>query len=224
MNKIISAEKVAELVKKGDTVMIGGFLSCGAPHLLIEEVVKKKVGDLTVICNDSGFAVDSEHNKAGIGKLIVNKLISHVVTSHIGTNKETGNQMNAGETKVTLVPQGTLAEQIRAAGFGLGGILTPTGIGTEVEVGKQKLTIDGKEFLLEKPLKANVALIKGAIVDKKGNIFYNKTERNFNPLMAMAADLVIVEAEKIVEVGEIDPDKVVTSHIFIDYIVDGGNV
>ncbi|MBN1968582.1 MAG: CoA transferase subunit A [Candidatus Delongbacteria bacterium] len=222
MNKIIPASKVAELIKDGDTVMIGGFLSCGTPHKLIDEVLKSGKSNLTVICNDSGFAEDTAHNKAGIGRLIVNKQVSHVMTSHIGTNKETGRQMNNNETKVTLVPQGTLAEQIRAAGCGLGGILTPTGLGTEVEIGKDVLTIDGKKFILEKPLKANVALVKGAVVDKKGNIRYEKTERNFNPLMAMAADIVIVEATKIVEVGEIDPEAVVTSHIFIDYIVEGG--
>lgn len=222
MKKIISPDKVAEFIKDGDTLMIGGFLSCGAPHLLIEKVYEKNIKDLTVICNDTGFSEDSEHNKAGIGKLIVNKQISHVMTSHIGTNRETGHQMNSGETKVTLVPQGTLAEQIRSGGCGLGGVLTPTGLGTEAADGKEILTIDGKEYLLEKSLRGNVALIKGAKVDKKGNIYYSKTARNFNPLMAMSCDTVIVEAEEIVEVGELNPDLVVTSHIFIDYIVDGG--
>ena len=220
MNKFISAEKAAALVKEGDVVMIGGFMSCGAPIRLIDEIVKLGTKDLTVICNDTGFAADSEHNKAGIGSLIVNKQISHLIASHIGTNKETGRQMTSGETKVDLVPQGTLAEQIRAAGFGLGGVLTPTGLKTEVEEGKQKVVVDGKEFLLEKPIKGDVALLKGAIVDKKGNICYSKTEKNFNPLMAMACETVIVEAEKVVEVGEIDPEHVITSHIFVDYIVE----
>ncbi len=221
-DKIISADKAAELVNDGDTLMIGGFLSCGAPHFLIEKLCEQGKKDLTIISNDTGFAADTEHNKAGIGKLIVNKQVSHVITSHIGTNRETGRQMNEGETKVTLVPQGTLAEQIRAEGCGLGGVLTQTGLATEVENGKDKIVIDGKEFLLEKPLRGNVALIHGAIVDKKGNICYSKTARNFNPLMAMACDTVIVEAAKIVEVGEIDPENVVTSRIFVDYIVDGG--
>ena len=221
-SKIISADKAAELVNDGDTLMIGGFLSCGAPHLLIEKLYEKGKKDLTVICNDTGFAEETLHNKPGIGKLIVNKQISHVITSHIGTNKETGRQMNAGETKVTLVPQGTLAEQIRAEGCGLGGVLTQTGLATEVEEGKEKIVVNGKEYLLEKPLRGNVALIHGAIVDKKGNICYSKTARNFNPLMAMACDLVIVEAAKIVEVGDINPENVVTSRIFVDYIVDGG--
>jgi len=221
MSKIIPAEIAAELIREGDTVMIGGFMSCGAPLTLIDEICRRNVKNLTVICNDTGFAEDAGGYKAGIGKLIVNKQISHLMATHIGTNKETGRQMNNGETKVTLIPQGTLAEQIRAAGCGLGGILTQTGLKTEVEEGKQKVEIDGVEYLLEKPIKGNVALIKGAVVDKKGNISYCKTERNFNPLMAMACDTVIVEATKIVEIGEIDPDSVVTSHIFVDYIVQG---
>jgi len=222
MNKIISAEKAADLVKNSDTVMIGGFMSCGTPHVLIDKIHEKNIRNLTVICNDTGFAEDSEHNRAGIGKLIVNKHVSHVMASHIGTNKETGRQMISGETKVTLIPQGTMAEQIRAAGCGLGGVLTQTGLKTEVEEGKQKVVIDGEEYLLEKPIRGDVALLKGAVVDRKGNICYSKTERNFNPLMAMACDIVIVEAAKIVEVGQIEPDSVVTSHIFVDYIVDGG--
>ena len=221
MDKFINADIAADLIRENDTVMIGGFMSCGAPILLIDELCKKNKGNITIVCNDTGFAEDFGKFKAGIGKLITNKLVSHVIASHIGTNKETGKQMNNGETKVTLIPQGTLAEQIRAAGCGLGGILTQTGLKTEVEEGKKKIVIDGKEYLIEKPLKGDVALIKGAVVDKKGNICYSKTERNFNPLMAMACDTVIVEAEKVVEVGEIDPDSVVTSHIFIDYIVDG---
>ena len=223
MDKIISAEQAAELVKDGDTVMIGGFMSCGAPLNIIDEICIKKTKDLTVICNDTGFAEDVGDYKAGIGRLVSEKLVSHVIASHIGTNKETGRQMNSGETKVSLIPQGTLAEQIRAAGCGLGGVLTQTGLKTEVEKGKDKVVVDGKEYLLEKPMKGDIALLKGAVVDKKGNISYKGTERNFSPLMAMACSTVIVEATKIVEVGEIDPDRVVTSHIFVDYIVDGGN-
>jgi len=146
---------------------------------------------------------------------------SKAIVSHIGTNPETGRQMNAGETEVMLVPQGTLAEQVRAGGAGLGGILTPTGLGTVVEEGKKKIEADGKEYLLETALKADVTIILGSIVDKKGNIFYNKSTRNFSPLMATAADIVIVEAEKIVEVGEIDPNHVMTPGIFVDYIVGG---
>jgi acetate CoA/acetoacetate CoA-transferase alpha subunit len=222
MDKIISTQVAAELIREGDVLMIGGFMSCGAPLNIIDEICRKNTGNLTVVCNDTGFAEDSGNYKAGIGKLVSEKLVSHVIASHIGTNKETGRQMNNGETKVTLVPQGTLAEQIRAAGCGLGGVLTQTGLKTEVEEGKDKILIDGIEYLIEKPMKGDVAILKGAVVDKKGNICYTKTERNFNPLMAMACKTVIVEATKIVEVGEIDPDCVVTSHIFVDYIVDGG--
>ncbi len=215
MNKIVSIDQALEYVKDGMTVMIGGFLGAGNPHKLIDALLEKGVKDLTIIANDTAFP------EIGIGKLIVNRRVKKAIVSHIGTNPETGNQMNSGETEVVLVPQGTLAEQVRAAGAGLGGILTPTGVGTVVEEGKTKIEIDGKEYLLEKPLKADVALIFGSIVDKKGNVFYSKSTRNFNSIMATAADTVIVEAEKIVEVGEIDPNVVMTPGLFVDYIVRG---
>ncbi|WIV12195.1 acetate CoA-transferase subunit alpha [Proteiniborus sp. MB09-C3] len=215
MSKIVSINQALEHVKDGMTVMIGGFLGAGNPHKLIDALLEKGVKDLTIIANDTAFP------EIGIGKLIVNKRVKKAIVSHIGTNPETGNQMNSGETEVVLVPQGTLAEQVRAGGAGLGGILTPTGVGTVVEEGKTKIEIDGKEYLLEKPLKADVALIFGSIVDKKGNVFYNKATRNFNSIMATAADTVIVEAEKIVEIGEIDPNVVMTPGLFVDYIVRG---
>ncbi|KGG79840.1 acetate CoA-transferase subunit alpha [Caloranaerobacter azorensis] len=214
-NKLISVEQAVDYIKDGMTVMIGGFLGVGSPNKIIDALVKKGVKDLTLIANDTAFP------EVAIGKLIVNKQIKKVIASHIGTNKETGRQMTEGETEVELVPQGTLAERIRAAGAGLGGILTPTGIGTVVEEGKRKIEIDGKEYLLELPLKADIALIKGAKVDKNGNVYYRNSARNFNPIMAMAADLVIVEAEEIVEIGEIDPNEVITPGIFVDYIVRG---
>lgn len=215
MNKLISLDEAVSYIEDGMTVMVGGFLACGTPERLIDKLVEKGVKDLTLIANDTSF-VDR-----GIGKLIVSKQFKKVIVSHIGTNKETGRQMTEGETEVVLVPQGTLAEQVRAAGVGLGGVLTPTGLGTIVQDGKEVITIDGKDFLLEKPLKADVALIYGSIVDKKGNIEYKGTTRNFNPLMAMAADRVIVEAEEIVEVGAIDPTNVVTPGIFVHHIVGG---
>ena len=152
---------------------------------------------------------------------MVSRQFKRVIVSHIGTNPETGRQMNANELAVDLVPQGTLAERIRSAGFGLGGILTPTGVGTPVEAGKQKLTIDGKDYLLELPIKADVALVKAYKADKAGNLVFRKAARNFNPLMATAADLVIVEAQNIVEIGEIDPDEVMTPGIFVNYLVQG---
>ncbi|KAB3537699.1 CoA transferase subunit A [Alkaliphilus pronyensis] len=215
MEKVISMERVYEQLKDGMTLMIGGFLTNGTPEGLIDCLIKRNVKDLTIICNDTGFP------DRGIGKLIVNKQVKKVITSHIGTNPETGRQMNEGELEVLLVPQGTLVEQIRAAGAGLGGILTPTGIGTIVEEGKQKIEVKGKTYLLELPIKADIALIKGSIVDTKGNVWYNKSTRNFNPIMATAADIVIVEAEKIVEAGEIEGSNVVTPSVFVNYIVGG---
>lgn len=218
MGKIISLDNALDHIKDGMTIMIGGFLGCGNPHRLIDALVEKNVKDLTLICNDSGFP------EVGVGKLVVNKQIKKLIASHVGTNRETGNQMNSGEMEVILVPQGTLAEQVRAGGAGLGGILTPTGVGTIVEEGKEKITIEGREYLLELPLKADIALIAGHTVDKFGNVVYYGATRNFNHLMATAADIVIVEAEKLVEVGDIDPHNVVTPGIFIDYIVDGGAI
>ncbi|WP_352419722.1 3-oxoacid CoA-transferase subunit A [Proteiniborus sp.] len=215
MNKIVSMDQALEHVKDGMSVMIGGFLGAGNPHKLIDVLLEKGVKDLTIIANDTAFP------EVGIGKLIVAKRVKKAIVSHIGTNAETGNQMNAGELEVDLVPQGTLIEQIRAGGAGLGGFLTPTGIGTVVEEGKTKIEVDGKEYLVEKPLKADVALIFGSIVDKKGNIFFNKSTRNFNLFSATAAETVIVEAEKIVEVGEIDPNVVMIPGLFVDYIVRG---
>jgi len=216
LNKLISVGEAVSMIHDGMTIMIGGFLGCKNPYILIDALVEKGVKDITLIANDTSFP------EIGIGKLIVNKRVKKLIASHIGTNKETGNQMNSGELDVELVPQGTLAERIRAAGAGLGGVLTPTGLGTVVAEGKDIILIDGKEYLLEKPLKADIALIVGAKVDKKGNIRYSKATRNFNPIMATAADIVIVEADEIVEVGEIDPDDVMTPGIFVNYIV-GGN-
>lgn len=216
MNKIISIEESVDKIKDGMTIMVGGFLGCGSPHKLIDALVDKGTKNLTLICNDSGFM------DIGVGKLVVNKQIKKLIASHIGTNPETGKQMNSGEMEVVLVPQGTLAEQVRAGGAGLGGFLTPTGIGTLVEEGKEKIIIDGITYLLELPLKADVALIAGQIADKFGNIVYDGATRNFNNLMATAADIVIIEAESIAEIGDINPNHVVTPGIFIDYIVNGG--
>lgn len=215
MSKVVTAAKVLEEIKDGATVMIGGFLGVGTPESLVDALVTRGVKDLTVIGNDTAFP------DKGIGKLVVNRQLKKVIVSHIGTNPETGRQMNAGELDVELVPQGSLAEKIRSGGAGLGGVLTPTGIGTIVEEGKQKLVIDGKEYLLEKPLKADVALIKAYKADTAGNLVFRRTARNFNPLMAPAAGVVIVEAEHIVPAGEIDPDMVMTPGIFVDWIVEG---
>ena len=218
MNKIISLDEAASKIRDGMTIMIGGFLGCGTPERMIDKLVETGVKDLTLICNDTAFP------DKGIGKLIVSKQVRKVMTSHIGTNKETGRQMTAGETEVVLIPQGTLIEQIRAGGVGLGGVLTPTGLGTMVEEGKQKLSINGKDYLLELPLRADVALLYGSRVDKKGNIYYNGTTRNFNAIIALAADLVIVEAAELVEVGEISPNDVMTPAVLVDAIVGGAQV
>jgi acetate CoA/acetoacetate CoA-transferase alpha subunit len=212
VNKIKNIDEAVSCIKDGMIVAVGGFMAVGTPEKLVDAIIAKGIKDLTLICNDTAFT------DKGVGKWVVNRVVSKVIVSHVGTNPETGRQMNAGELKVDLVPQGTLAERIRAAGAGLGGILTHTGIGTVVEEGKQRLTVDGKEYLLELPLKADVALLKGSIVDKKGNIYYSKSTRNFNPLMATAADVVIVEAEKIVEAGELDASDVMTPSVFVDII------
>lgn len=215
MSKVTTCAKAMENVQDGMTIMIGGFLAVGTPEMFVDALVDKGAKDLTVIANDTAFP------DKGIGKLVVNRRLRKAIVSHIGTNPETGRQMNAGELQVELVPQGTLAEQIRAGGAGLGGILTPTGLGTIVADGKAVINVDGREFLLEKPLKADVALIKAHTADTAGNLLFHRAARNFNPLMAMAAKVVIVEAENIVEAGQIDPDQVITPGILVDWIVQG---
>ncbi|NLM20500.1 MAG: 3-oxoacid CoA-transferase subunit A [Peptococcaceae bacterium] len=215
LKKVVSREEALSHLKEGQTIMIGGFLAVGTPETLVDGIIEKRIGNLTVINNDTAF-VDK-----GTGKLVVNKLIKKFIGSHIGTNPETGKQMNAGEIEVELIPQGTLAERIRSAGVGFGGFLTPTGLGTVVEKGKQKIEIDGKTYLLELPLRAEVALLKAAKADEFGNLIYRRLARNFNPMMAMAADLVIVEADEIVPTGSLDPDEIVTPGIFVDMIVKG---
>ncbi len=212
MAKIISAKEACSFIKSGMTLLVGGFLKCGTPMEVIKEILKTDIKDLTLIANDTSY-IDSDR-----GTLVVNKRIKKVIASHIGLNPETGRQMNAGELEVELVPQGTLAERIRAAGAGLGGVLTPTGIGTEVQNGKQVLNIDGKDYLLEKPLKGDVALVYGSKVDRAGNIAFVGTSRNTNVVMATAADIVIVEAEEFID-GYLDPNEVVIPGLFIDYIV-----
>jgi acetate CoA/acetoacetate CoA-transferase alpha subunit len=217
MARIIEKAEVLEQLRDGLSIMIGGFLACGTPDGLIDLLIEKGVQDLTIIGNDTGFP------DRGIGRLVVSRQAKKVIASHIGTNPETGIQMNAGTLEVELCPQGTLIERIRAAGAGLGGILTPTGVGTVVEEGKEKKVINGIEYLLELPIKADLALVKAWKADKKGNLVFRNSARNFNPIIATAAETVIVEAEEIVEVGEIDPNMVMTPGIFVDYIYKGGS-
>lgn len=217
MSKEIAVEEAVNLVKDGDTVMVGGFMTNGTPESIIDALVKKGVKDLTLICNDAGFP------DKGVGKMVANKQFSTIIASHIGLNKEAGRQMTSGETIVDLVPQGTLIEQIRSGAFGLGGFLTPTGIGTLIEEGKQVITVNQKKYLLEEPLKADVALIFANKADLAGNLQFKGSENNFNQMMAANATMTIVEARTIVETGEIDPNFIHTPSIFVDYIVQGGN-
>jgi acetate CoA/acetoacetate CoA-transferase alpha subunit len=212
-SKQVSIEQVRQSFKDGMTVMIGGFLDVGTPNELIRGILNDGIQNITLIANDTGFA------DKGVGLLVVKRLVKKVIASHIGTNPETGKQMIAGEMAVELVPQGTLAERIRCGGSGLGGVLTPTGIGTIVEENKQKICVEGVEYLLETALRADIALLKAKKADKAGNLIYDKSARNFNPVMALAADLVIVEVDEVVEIGEIDPDEVITPGVLIDQIM-----
>lgn len=213
MGKTVKVDEAVAGIESGATVMIGGFMGVGTPRRLIDELVRQRKGGLTIVANDTA------RPGVGIGKLISARLVRRVVTSHIGTNPETQQQMLAGDLDVELVPQGTLAERIRAGGHGLGGVLTPTGIGTPVEHGKRTLEVDGRLFLLEKPLRADVALINARRADHLGNLAYAMTARNFNPLMAMAADTVVAEPQEIVPVGVIAPDDVVTPAVLVDRLV-----
>ena len=213
MSQIITVEEAVVKVKDGMTVMVGGFLANGSPNKVLDALAKSGVKDLTVICNDSAYP------DKGIGQLIVNKQLKKLIVSYIGACPQTAEQMNSGELEVEFSPQGTLAERVRAGGFGLGGVLTPTGLGTVVAEGKQVINIDGKDFLLEKPLRADVALIGASKADKKGNLRFNGTSSNFNPMMATAADMVICEPKEIVEIGEMAPEDVHTPGILIDYLV-----
>ena len=216
---IISAMEAAAKVKAGDTILVGGFLACGSPLTIIQALAVADACGMTLVCNDTATCDLKTGTITGVAHLVAGKRFKKIITSHIGLNQEAQRQMNEGETQVDLVPQGTLVEQIRAGGAGLGGILTPTGVGTEVEQGKQVITIEGRSYLLELPLRGNVALVKASVADKAGNLIYSATARNFNPIMATAADLVIAEAEEIVEIGALDPDAIHTPSIYVDFLV-----
>jgi acetate CoA/acetoacetate CoA-transferase alpha subunit len=213
MGKLIEMNTVLDRIHDGATVMIGGFMGCGTPHTIMDGLVQKGVKNLKVIANDTALI------GRGIGKLIDHNQVSELTASHIGLNPKTGQQMNQGQIKVDLVPQGTLAERIRAGGAGLGGFLTPTGLGTVVQEGKQVIKVDGREFLLEQPLRAEVALIKAFKADERGNLVFRLSARNFNPVMATAADYVVAEVEQFVPAGDIQPDQVHLPGIFVDAVV-----
>ncbi|HQN74408.1 MAG TPA: 3-oxoacid CoA-transferase subunit A [Bacillota bacterium] len=212
MKKFIKKNEFINLLKDEMTISVGGFLTNGTPEKLIDLVIESKVKDLTIICNDGGF------EDKGVGRLIVNNQVKKLIASHIGTNPYVGKLMQESKIEVELVPQGTLAERIRAFGAGLGGILTPTGLQTIVENGKQVLEVKGRKYLLEEALGADLALIGGAVADDYGNLKYSQTMRNFNPVMATAAEIVVVEAVK--RVSEIDPEDVITPFPFVDYILE----
>jgi len=215
MKEFIKKIDITKHVKSGMSIMVGGFLANGSPENLITAVLETGVNDLTIICNDGGY------EDRGVGRLIAAGRVTKLIASHIGTNPAVGRLMQENKLTVKLVPQGTLAEQIRAAGAGLGGILTPTGMNTVVAEGKKVINVQGQDYLLEEPIKADLALLGGAIADEYGNLRYRGTMRNFNPLMAMACDVVIAEVSEIVKM--LDPEMIITAHPFVDYILVGGN-
>jgi acetate CoA/acetoacetate CoA-transferase alpha subunit len=208
-----SLEEAVAHVPDGASLMIGGFMGVGTPECIVDELIRQRKRDLVIIGNDTALP------GVGIGKLVSANLVRKVIVSHIGLNPETQKKMLAGEMEVELVPQGTLIERIRAGGYGLGGILTPTGVGTTVEEGKRKIEVDGREYLLEVALRADFALVQAMLADYLGNLTYTLTARNFNPVIAMAATTVIVDAEHVVPVGMITPDHVMTPAPLVDYLV-----
>jgi acetate CoA/acetoacetate CoA-transferase alpha subunit len=211
--RTISVEAAVEQIPDNASLLIGGFMGVGTPDRLVSEIVRQEKRNLTVIANDTASP------GVGIGKLISAKLVHRVIASHIGLNPETQQQMMAEDLRVDLVPQGTLIERIRAGGYGLGGVLTPTGLGTVVEEGKQKVEVDGRTYLVETALRADFALIHAFLADYIGNLAYTLTARNFNPVVAMAGGTVIASADHIVPVGVISPDNVVTPATIVDYLI-----
>jgi acetate CoA/acetoacetate CoA-transferase alpha subunit len=214
--KAVSAEEAVAMIPNGASVMVGGFMGVGTPERLVDELVRQQKSGLSIICNDA--AVPGK----GVGKLFDAALVSSLIGSHIGLNPKVQQQMMANKIAVDLIPQGTFVERIRAGGYGLGGVLTPTGAGTIVAEGKRRIEIEGKEFLVETALRAQYALVHAFLADYLGNLTYALTARNFNPIMAMAADTVIVTAEHIVPVGVIAPDHVMTPAPLVDYLITNG--
>ena len=225
-NKIITLEEAVAMIPDGATIMYGGFLGRGSAHHIIDALSKSGKKDFTIIGNDCGMAQGPNGDLWGMAKLIHNHQVKHVINSHVGMTPDVAQQNMVEKTlTVDLIPQGSLAEMIRAGGAGLGGVLTPTGLGTIVEdspycLGRQ--TVEGKEYLLMKPLHADVAILNAHMVDKMGNMWFKGMTRNFNPMMATAADLVIVEADNVVELGDIEPENVHVTGACVNYIVDGG--
>ncbi len=234
INKILTPEEAVAGVEDGMTIMVAGFLGTGSPEILMDALVAKGVKHLTVIANDGGLAEGQPAGEfagktpRGVGKLLEAHMVDHIIATHVGVNPRLNEQFADGSLKYTLVPQGTLAEKIRAAAYGLGGILTPTGLGTPVEtdldeLGRKKevMEIDGKKYLFERPLHADYAFIRPTVADKFGNYYCAKATRNFNIVMAGAAKKTIIAPEKIVEIGEIDPDMWQVAGVLVDTIVEG---
>ncbi|MGZ0052915.1 3-oxoacid CoA-transferase subunit A [Brevibacillus gelatini] len=217
-DKVVTLQEALSHFRDGMTLLAGGFGGVGNPPTLIQGILDLGVRDLILISNDTAFP------HIGIGKLVTERRVKKVIASHIGSNPNAGAQMTAGELEVEFCPQGILAERVRAGGVGLGGILSDVGIGTIAEKGKQKVVLDGKEYLLETPLTAEVAIVHAKKADRFGNLVYDTSARNFNPLVAMAGDITIVEADEIVEVGELDPEEIVTPGVFVNYIVQSEGV
>lgn len=216
--KVISMQEAVAKIPSGCRLMIGGFAGSAAPNEIIQEMVKAGVKDLTLICNDTGdLNIPGEH----VGILTPNHCVKKAIVSHIGMNRYTVDQFNKGEIEVEFVPQGTLVERIRAGGFGLGGVLTPTGLGTEIAEGKELITVDGKDYLLEKPLRADVCIVRVMKADHMGNVVFFGSATSHSAMMMTAADLTIVQADEIVEDGEIDPNDVSMPGIFTDFVVKG---
>src|SRR3954471_6617124 len=216
MNKVVaSADEAIRDIQDGAVIMSGGFGLCGNPEHLIAALHRKGVKNLTIISNNCGTT------ELGLGVLLKARQVRRMVSSYVGENKEFERQFLSGELEVELNPQGTLAERIRAGAFGIGGFYTPTGVGTKIAEGKETRTIDGKEYVLERPLKADFAIIRAWKADKWGNLVFRKTARNFSPLMCMAAKCTIVEVEHIVEVGELDGDAIHVPSIFVKRIFQG---
>ncbi len=213
MVKIISAAEAAAMITEKSRLAIGGFLAVGAPETIIDALVEQGTKKLHMI------VIASDWENRGVGKLVVNRLISSAQVSHLGTNKAIQAQMNAGEIAIELVPQGTLMERVRACGAGLGGILTPTGLGTVVQEGKQTITLEGKDYILEPAIASDFALVRAHKADRMGNLTYRKTSRNSNPIMAMAGKITIAEVDEILEIGELNPEDVITPGVFVNYLV-----
>ena len=214
MKRATKVAEAAELLFEGAVLHVGGFMGVGSPHRLIDAIVARGVGGFTLVGNDCGLP------GRGVGKLVSAGLVARAIVSHIGLNPEAQQKMIAGEMEIELVPQGTLVERIRAAGVGLGGVLTATGLGTEVEEGKQVIEVDGKRFLVERPIRADFALLHANRADYKGNLEYQLTAHNFNPVMALAADVVIAEPREILPVGAIPPDHVKTPGVLVDHLLE----